>query len=324
MDETQIIAYLQGELSSEEANQIEKWIAHSEANAQFFARTQKLWQATKASPSASPDVDKAWRKVQARVGLKTKVRSLRPIMLRAAASVLILIAAYALWQYIMPDKVSMQIAKTGQERKTINLPDGTQVWLNQYSQITYPKEFKTSERKIKLSGEAYFEVTHNPNKPFLIESGNTEVKVLGTSFNLMAYPDSSRIWVQVNTGRVAFYPVGQVEKGVRLQKGETGLFNRSTEQIAKTELSDPNLLAWQSDTLIFKETPCIEVFNALEKTFQIKIIRDYPAMPGCTFNGTYEDQTVNAIMQSLAFVFNLELVIDENNKVYTLRKKDKD
>lgn len=322
MDETQIIAYLNGELSPEEALELEAWIAASDANAQIFADVQKLWQATEAPAPAKPDVEKAWRNVRFRVRPQTKTRRLQPVIMRVAAAILVLISVYFVWRYAAPGEFVQQIAITEQERQMISLPDGTQVWLNQYSQLTYPVKFSVGERRVKLNGEAYFEVEHNPEKPFLIESGETEVRVLGTSFGLMAYPDSNRSWVQVRSGRVAFYPVGQKEKGVQLSLGESGVFERASGRLTKFDDSDPNLLAWQNDTLIFQETPCLEVFKILEKTFQIKIALDYPPIPNCTYTGVYENQDAKTVMQGLAFVFNLDLEINADNKIYTLKAKD--
>ena len=98
------------------------------------------------------------------------------------------------------------------QRKTIQLPDGTQVWLSPSTLVEYPSVFEGAARKVKLSGEAFFEVAHDASHPFIITSDNIQTKVLGTSFNIQAYHNQKKIAVMVVTGKVKISNLAAVQK----------------------------------------------------------------------------------------------------------------
>jgi len=153
------------------------------------------------------------------------------------------------------------------------LPDGSFVTLNSNSKLVYPKHFKGNTREVTIYGEAFFDVKPNPEKPFIINAGNARVKVVGTSFNVSAYPETETVEVVVKTGKVqvtnknaeALSDANQVF----LIPGEKGtLFNKSSI-LEKSQNSNLNYLAWKTRDFIFNDMPLNEVFQCLAKIFHV-------------------------------------------------------
>ena len=243
---------------------------------------------------------------------EAKIRPMRTYLSRIAVAAVILLISFGVWRYLIPGEVRNLGAYTNLEVREVQLPDGSTVWLNQNSMLRFPERFNNKERKVELRGEAYFEVQPDPEKPFLIETGVTEVEVLGTSFNLMAYPDSSRSWVLVNSGKVAFYPKGKLHRKVELVRGETGVYSRPRREMQKLNRADINKLAWKTKQLVFENTPMEEVAKTLEETFKIEIQFESPAMKKCKITGEFPVE-LEEVLTMLQFVLNVKVEKKEKN-----------
>ena len=141
----------------------------------------------------------------------------------AAAVVLLCLSVWAAYLYMQP--VSIQTVTTLAETRTILLPDGTSVTLNHYSSLSYPKQFKSDNREVELSGEAYFEVSKSKKHPFIVQTETIDVQVLGTHFNVDAYPDNPDVKTTLLTGSVA---VSNKNNSVHmvLKPNEVAIYNK--------------------------------------------------------------------------------------------------
>ena len=119
----------------------------------------------------------------------------------AAAVVLLCLSVWTAYLYMQP--ATIQTVSTLAETRTVRLPDGTSVTLNHYSSLSYPERFKSDNREVELSGEAYFEVSKDPKHPFIVQTETIDVQVLGTHFNVDAYPDNPDVKTTLLTGSVA-------------------------------------------------------------------------------------------------------------------------
>lgn len=164
--------------------------------------------------------------------------------------------------------VKMLVVETGKANmKRIVLPDGTRVLLNRQGTISYPEEFRDSVRAVKLSGEAYFEVTRAV-KPFIIQTDKLSTQVLGTSFVVKAYPGDHQSKVTLITGKVAVQHTGTRDRVVLLPGQEATSFNG---RIAVKEHIDTS---WMNNKLAFRQSPLAEVIDDLERRFDINIQTD--------------------------------------------------
>lgn len=304
MDYADIIDYLNGHAGAAERAAMEAWLEASSGNRREFQRVKRLWEASGgALQPEAPDVDAAWRKVRRRI--RRPVRFL-PVLARVAAAVLLLLAGYWVWQNFQP--IPMLEASQGVQLATeaLLLPDGSRVWLHKESAIFYPESFRGGKRLVRLSGEAYFEVARDESFPFLIETDAATVRVLGTSFGMMAYPDSSVAWVQVNSGRVAFYPNFSKDQQIVLEKGEGAVLDRASKRLQRLGPKAANRLAWRTRKLDFQNTSLEEMAAILESTYGVKIIFENAQLARCRFTASFDGEPLEAVLQTLNALFRIE------------------
>lgn len=173
-------------------------------------------------------------------------------------------------------KVNYEQAITTNQRKQIQLPDGTRVWLSPNSKLDYPAQFKESERQVSLTGEAFFEVTHDARHPFTIKSGRLSTTVLGTSFNVMAYTQQHTINVTLVTGKVALALIGQNNtQRDTIVANQRVIVDKTTSRIIKEDF--PQAAAFLDKRLGLYEyggAALQEVVSDLSNQYNIKIKLD--------------------------------------------------
>jgi len=180
-------------------------------------------------------------------------------------------------------------------RVSFNLPDGTVGWLNSGSSITYSVPFN-SHREIKLDGEAWFDVTPNEKSPFEIISGNSKVKVLGTSFNVSAYR-ADYIEVVLQNGKVEFYP-GNLSQMVTMIPSQKLVFNDGKIDLTITDPS--KYKAWTDGKLIFRGDNMAEVAGRIERWYNVKVILADQDLNKFSFRATFEDDSLEEVLHLLS------------------------
>ena len=304
MDYPGIIDYLNGHATETEREAIETWIAASPDNRRQFLRVQRLWEASgKALQPEAPEVEAAWIKVRSRTRRPLR---LLPVLGRIAATVLLFLAGYWMWNTFQP--ISQLEARQGAQPATeaVMLPDGSEVWLKKNSVLYYPESFEGKQRLVRLAGEAYFEVARDEARPFLIETDEATVRVLGTSFGLMAYPDSSTAWVQVNSGRVAFYPNGAAGQQMVLQKGEGAVLNKASGQLKPMAPNAANRIAWRTRKLDFQNASLGEAAILLNETYGAQLELENPQLSECRFTASFDQEPLESVLQTLSALFEIE------------------
>jgi len=230
-----IIKYLLGEATSEQKKEVEEWRGSSSANAHYFERLSKVWEAAEIDTEIfNPDTRTAWNKIHQAITQKegdvislfepeVKQVPLFNYALRIAAILIVgLGAVWAVytWNTSSESVRYVETITTEGKRSEIILADGSQVFLNTNSKLRYPEQFGDDSRIVELSGEAFFEVRSNPEKPFRIAAGQTITQVLGTSFNLRARDDEPEVSVVVVTGKVALIDRKNRKNRLLLTKGQ--------------------------------------------------------------------------------------------------------
>ena len=183
----------------------------------------------------------------------------------AAAVVLLCLSVWAAYLYMQP--VSIQTVTTLAETRTILLPDGTSVTLNHYSSLSYPKQFKSDNREVELSGEAYFEVSKNKKHPFIVQTETIDVQVLGTHFNVDAYPDNPDVKTTLLTGSVA---VSNKNNSVHmvLKPNEVAIYNKVEQKLTCKVLENAgDEISWRHGEFIFDDLPLQEIARELSNSF---------------------------------------------------------
>jgi transmembrane sensor len=181
-------------------------------------------------------------------------------------------------------------------RVSFNLPDGTIGWLNSGSHLTYSLPFNNN-RKILLEGEAWFDVAHNKNSPFEISAGNSKVKVLGTSFNVCAYPGSHYVEVVLQQGKVEFSS-GSTSQKITMGPSQKLVFYNNKIDLSTTDPS--KYKAWTEGKLIFRGDNMTEVAGRIERWYNVKVILADRDLEKFSFRGTFEDDSLKEVLHLLA------------------------
>lgn len=183
----------------------------------------------------------------------------------AAAVVLLCLSVWTAYLYMQP--ATIQTVSTLAETRTVRLPDGTSVTLNHYSSLSYPERFKSDNREVELSGEAYFEVSKDPKHPFIVQTETIDVQVLGTHFNVDAYPDNPDVKTTLLTGSVA---VSNKNNSVRmvLKPNEAAIYNKVEQKLTRKVLENAgDEISWRHGEFIFDDLPLQEIARELSNSF---------------------------------------------------------
>ena len=203
----------------------------------------------------------------------------------AAAVVLLSLSVWTAYLYMQP--ATIQTVSTLAETRTVRLPDGTSVTLNHYSSLSYPERFKSDDREVELSGEAYFEVSKDSKHPFIVQTETIDVQVLGTHFNVDAYPDNPDVKTTLLTGSVA---VSNKNNSVRmvLKPNEVAIYNKVEQKLTRKVLENAgDEISWRHGEFIFDDLP-LPVISTIHETLnrllllKTRLNENYsPRTPAC-------------------------------------------
>lgn len=243
-------------------------------------------------------------------------------ILRVAASLSILVVA-GLGLYlsrISPTEIKYTTTTTARgEQKTVNLPDGSVVRLNAESSITFPERFTSSDtRNIQLKGEAFFEVARVEEKPFIIHAGDLVTTVLGTSFNVRAYPEDKTIAVTVATGNVRIEAADHERQETRSQllvPGEQGLYDKLSANLVKSQVALEKYLAWKDGTILLEGASLEEATDILGRWYDAEFVFKNAGLKACTIDGKFRNDQLENILENLRFLLGIEYRIEPGNKI---------
>ena len=301
-----------GELTSAETDELQAWLVQSADHARLAAEFQQVWDKSAAyAPAFSPDLEADFRKVQARIQLaevpRARVVPLGRRLLRAAAFIALLATAF--WTYrsfVSPSVPQLTASAKAGIKREVALPDGTRVWLRQGSTLDFPQQFVDTERRVRLHGEAYFDVAHRDGQPFRVELPNrTFVEVLGTQFAIIQRDTQNTVLVR--TGQVRFN-TDEAGGNVILHPGEKATYNLPHNTLHKTQVATFNELAWQTGGLEFVKTPLSTVISDLEQYYNVKIVLRNPALHDCLHTAPLTNQPLEGVLQTLSLTYQLKVL----------------
>ncbi|MDR2950328.1 MAG: FecR family protein [Prevotella sp.] len=263
MEDEVLFRYIKGEASSQEKKSVILWIHETEENKQKFREYRRLYDIL------------AWQKKGTSVSIKRlhlKPAHLFTNILKIAA---VFIFGFGLSYFFRNTKGSEQEVlyqtlnvPTGQRAELI-LADGTNVWLNANSSITFPTKFDAENRIVTLKGEAYFDVQKKPEQPFLVRSGDYTIRVLGTQFNVQAYPQNPAFEADLIEGSVEILKAGDNNKPITLNPGSKVRIEGG--KYAVSSITDYDYYLWKEGLICFDDIILNDLFKQLELYFDIKI-----------------------------------------------------
>jgi len=303
--------YLAGEASSSEQAQVEDWLEQDEANRHYFEHCRMIWtESVELAPVAMPDENKAWENFQHRVGQQQRRSSNN--WWKVAASIVLVAAAGMLGYMVFTNKeqpvVPVTIAfATQNEVKADTLPDGSVATLNKNSAISYSSVFEGKTRQVRLKGEAFFAVTPDKTKPFIIDVNDVTVRVVGTSFNVKSTDSTTEVIVE--TGIVQVTKNGQM---VELKAGER--IAVSTNQVVGTKTASGDKLYnyYRSRTFICDNTPLWKLVEKLNEVYDVNIVIGRKELRGERLNVTFDDESLDRILEVIKETFLVKIAKGEN------------
>jgi ferric-dicitrate binding protein FerR (iron transport regulator) len=311
---------LHQEASQQEQQELSAWRSQLPENEKIYAEALKVWEQTGTYLDLEKfDSDNGWKAVASDIK-KPKTFRLTLSRIAVAASVMVLVAVAAFWLPLKTNQSNLVTQQTNNVT-TLNdivLPDGTKVSLNVGSNLSFPEEFSGENREVYLTGEAFFLVKHNPQKPFIIHAGESKIRVLGTSFNVNAYPEKDTVEVIVSTGKVEFST--KDAKQLILTKGEKGTLALSNSDLKKSENINPNYAAWMNKTMTFRNTPLGEVVETLRKVYHVNIQFDEEVVNEKEWTVTFHDQSLATVFSIMERTFDIK--VEYNDDVYTLTHRN--
>lgn len=305
---------LAGEALPDEIRLVNEWISADPSHRKEYDEVVRIWNLTgQAVSSDDLDVDREWTRLETTVFGK---RQLPWIRILQVAAVVILVSAIAL---VAVRQGSLSSVKAGADRITETiLPDGSSLFLNAGSQITYKKDFGKAHRHLSLRGEAYFEVKKNDRLPFVVTAGDARVEVTGTRFNVRAYRHAGRISVTVTEGTVRLSEARTPSNQTPVRAGETGWYEPEKRSISHTPTRDPNTLSWKTGILDFRNTPLTEVIGVLSNTYH-RSFELAPALQQCTVTVRFDNRSLGEVLSVLQSTLGLDIREDGNDYVISGR-----
>ena len=308
--ESLISLYLSNEASHAEKQEIETWLKESEENKTYFNQIKFVFdQAILAKKTKPVDVDKAWTNLQQKIKQnhslpKTKANIFqKSIWWQIAASVVIVVSvSLGVFQYVRNhSNENNQIAVVTSSDSTINyqLTDSSKVFLNKNSKI----EFHKNKKQIQLTGEAFFEVKHKADKPFIVKAEATFIKDIGTSFNVEAYPESNIVEVYVESGEVLFYT--DTQSGITINKGEIGIFDKATSAFYKKETNKTNSISYKTKIFDFQNSTLKDVVKTLNSVYPETIEINNKDLESISITVSFDNEDIQSIVNIIAETLGL-------------------
>ncbi|ASU36253.1 FecR domain-containing protein [Mucilaginibacter xinganensis] len=307
-----LVKYILGETNAAENQETQQWLNENDANRKYYTDFKLIWEESELIAStSSPDEDGAWLRLQNRINKNHETQPLKPSLnvtwLKVAAAIL-LISAVGYFGYNSFWKINI-ISNNGEAALTQSLPDGSSVTLNSNSQISYPNRFKSNQRLVQLSGEAFFKVTPDKTRPFVIKINTATVTVVGTSFNVKNIKGKTEVIVETGIVKVTL-------KGrqVLLHHGQMVVADAAASlELKETRGSLYNY--YITKTLVCDRTPLYQLVDKLNQVYGSHIKIANVQLQNLPITTTFREQTLQQVLNIIAETFKIK-VESEGNEIF--------
>jgi transmembrane sensor len=299
-----LVKQILGETTQQEDAAIRMWLQQSAANQKYADQFKLIWEESKKLEQQSKvDEKEAWMRFQHRVAQQAPVKQInnqRRVFLRMAAAVLLLIAgSWITYLIYNPTAETLTVAAT-QSILTDTLPDASVVTLNKNSSISYSSSFSGKERRVKLKGEAFFNVTPDKKKPFLIDVEDVTVKVVGTSFNVKNKNGKTEVIVETGIVQVMYK-----NKVTELKPGEKLLIGEVDSTVTKEKVNDHLYNHYRTREFECDGTPLWKVVEVLNEAYDTNIVIERQVAKQLQLTTTFNNNSLESILDIICQTFNL-------------------
>lgn len=314
-----IIKELKREASTEESQKINLWINENAENQKIYT---ELWSAyALTSPDVTPFVtvkEDAWSKINKRITASRKISNYVTQFSRIAAAAVVFFLVGIAVQFFTSSKISPDflnqystvIVPEGQKSMVV-LPDGSKVWLNSGTTLKYKGNFNTTVREVEIDGEGYFEVQKDKTRMFRVNTGEVNVEVYGTAFNVKNYKEEKILEVTVENGNVGVIRAGSKLAG--LTKGEQATIHAVNKEVVISSASVDVVTAWKNNELIFDGTSFEDGIRYLERWYGVKIQIEEKIKKQHNYTFKVKTESLRELLKLLQVITPLTYKIDGKN-----------
>ena len=291
-----VVRYLEDPENEQLKAELNDWIEQDNANLDIFLDMKAMWQGDPLPAASAYDTNNQWQELSKQLDTPPAQKPAPVVQMKrrywwAAAAVLLLAAST--WTFLWPG--GYQTFATNQQRDSIRLSDGSMLYLNANTRVRYAREFGKSSRTIKIDkGEAFFDVTQQEAVPFIVNTPEVAITVLGTSFNVKSAKNKVKIFVE--SGKVQASYKNSDKKVILTPGMEASLNLRQIEIDTKTYNKRNNILAWKTRTLTFDDTPLSDVAAALADFYHIEVKITNPQIADKKLLATFPDLSLDEVL----------------------------
>jgi ferric-dicitrate binding protein FerR (iron transport regulator) len=312
-----LINYLLGETTAAENQAVENWLAEDASNQAHYDEFKKVWeQSLFLADNIDVDEEAAWKRLQVRM---KKGRGFSVYRSVAAIAAMLIIALGIFWMFNQFENssnsktqlVKVHTISSSLESLIDTLSDQSIITLNKKAELTTPEQFVAQERRVKLEGEAFFDIAPNKEKPFIIETiSDVEIKVVGTSFNVKSFDEYTEVIVE--TGIVELNRAGQ---SIRLLPNEKARIYKN-DKIMKVEKSTDKLYQYyRSRKFVCDNTPLSKVVEVLNEAYDEKIIIREESLKNLPLTTRFDNEPLDLVLEVLSETFEFDVIKKGNTYI---------
>lgn len=319
--------YFKKSINAQELQELKLWVEYNETNQRKFREVLRILEAT-AMPFPEPASQaRSWTLVANHIS-KNPASEAAPSSIKktgrwhryAMAAMLIVVSGIGLLLVKSGKPKSKQIAMVkvisnpNGEQRSITMPDGSVIYLNAGSRISYNAHFNTNKREVKLEGEAFFEVVHETKRPFIVKTGKVSTTVLGTSFNIKAFP-AKPVEVTVETGKVGVVLQRAHQQNTLdlLLPNEQLLIDALTERIVRKKVKATDVSGWRDYKLVFYNMPLQDIAASIARTYDVRISFSKPQLAQLKLTAKFDKCGIKQVMEVLSKLAGARYDIKQDN-----------
>jgi ferric-dicitrate binding protein FerR (iron transport regulator) len=310
-----IIKFFAGEISDRELILFKSWLNRDPENRRIFNQENELWQeASVLTKVENYKTDTAWENISSRLDLgKSNFKSvtilsknnLRILIAAATVACLLAIGGLSLWMaerssFQKSAAASITIATKEGEKAHIFLADSTEIILNSESNLLYNGHFNLKDRIVKFSGEAFFNVRTNPEKPFIVQLDQMSISATGTRFNVFSFGNEDCIETTLEEGKIQVLIKGK--EPINIKSGQQVVYYVSSKKVLMRDVATDTYTSWKENKLRFNDTPFEEVLRRIGRKYNVKFEVTNRDLLNLKYTATFIDESIEEVMQMLKIV----------------------
>ncbi|WP_346854549.1 FecR domain-containing protein [uncultured Draconibacterium sp.] len=321
-----IVNYITGNPYSANKEKLIREVKTDDEQKAFFKKLKIAWALFSSTREVSEyDIEKSYEDLKKKIDREeSKYGRFTVGRIFQYAAIVLAVVSLSVFLYLNQEQTPSEtikelqytsvIAENGQVAKIV-LPDSSIVWLNSGTTLSYNSDYAISNRDLNLEGQAYFSVTRNENIPLTVACDAVKVKVLGTKFDVDAYPGKDEINVVLESGQVELLRTEDESFSLKMTPGERAKFSMESKQFVIDQINTEDLTNWKEGYLIFTDSPMSEVIEKLERKFDVDIVVKNQNVNKSLFNARFKDENLNEILEFIEYSCSIKYKVIKNEEL---------